>query len=238
MPGHARLCRLLTQGGSRTATNTVSWGSMSEIMAFSTDQVARLTGLSERQVRLWARTEFFLPEFRDESRRPFGRIYSFRDVVGLRALARMRKQHGVSLQELRHVGAWLGERFRDPWATLTFYVANRRVFIDDPDTGAITQARSNGQTALPFEMAEIARETRDEIDRLRHRGPEVIGKIERNRYLAHNAWVLAGTRIPTSAIWDFHDAGYGVDAIVAEYPRLTPADVAAAIDFEKRQRAS
>ena len=81
---------------------------MHELMAFSADQVSRLTGLSTWQLRHWATTDFFLPEYRDETRRYFERVYSFRDVVGLRALAKLRKEHRVSLQELRRAGTWLG----------------------------------------------------------------------------------------------------------------------------------
>jgi uncharacterized protein (DUF433 family) len=156
----------------------------------------------------------------------------------LRALARLRLEHHVSLQELRNVGKWLGERFRDPWSSLTFYVANRHVYFDDPATGARAQARSPVQTAMPFEMIAIAREAASDVERLRHRGPEHIGHIVKNRNVAHNAWVLAGTRIPTAAVWDFHDAGYDVDAIVEQYPTLTPDDVRAAIEFEHERRAS
>jgi len=210
---------------------------MSEVRAFSVEQVCRLTGLSNGQVQSWARTEFFLPEFRNDGRRPFGRLYAFRDVVGLRALARLRKDHHVSLQELRKVGKWLGERFRDPWASLTFYVADKSVYFDDPESGARVHARESGQTAMPFEMVRVTRETADDIERLRHRGPEHVGRIVQNRYVAHNAWVLAGTRIPTVAVWDFHDAGYDIDGIVGQYPSLTPADVKAAIAFEQERRA-
>jgi uncharacterized protein (DUF433 family) len=44
--------------------------------------------------------------------------------------------------------------------------------------------------------------------------------------------VLAGTRIPTQAIWNFYRAGYKMLAILKEYPRLTAKDVQAAIEFE------
>jgi uncharacterized protein (DUF433 family) len=71
--------------------------------------------------------------------------------------------------------------------------------------------------------------------RLRERSPEQIGHVSRNRYIVHNAWVVAGTRIPTTAIWNFHEAGYTAKQIIAEYPRLTSKDIRAAIDFEKRR---
>lgn len=209
---------------------------MHEFMAFSSDQVSRLTGLSAWQLQHWAATDFFLPEYRDADRRYFGRIYSFRDVVGLRALAKLRNEYWISLQELRRVGAWLGERFRDPWATLTFYVVGRRVVFDDPVSGLRMAPGTPSQLTLPIEMVKITEETARAVKRLQRRGPEQIGKIVRNRYLAHNEPVLAGTRIPTAAIWDFHDAGFGVEDIQREYPTLTRRDIQAAIRYERKRR--
>jgi uncharacterized protein (DUF433 family) len=68
------------------------------------------------------------------------------------------------------------------------------------------------------------------------RDEDEIGQIFQHRYIAHNEPVLAGTRIRTSAIWNFHQAGYSTEEILAEYPRLTAQDVDAAIEFETRQR--
>jgi len=209
---------------------------MHEFMAFSADQVSRLTGLSAWQLQHWAATDFFLPKYRNEDQRYFGRLYSFRDVVGLRALAKLRKEHKVALQELRRVGSWLGERFIDPWATLTFYVVGRHVVFDDPQSGLRLRPGSPSQIALPIKMVEIARETETAVKRLQHRGREHVGKVVRNRYVAHNAPVLAGTRIPTAAVWDFFEAGYSVDAIIGEYPSLKPKDVQAAIRYEQARR--
>jgi uncharacterized protein (DUF433 family) len=95
-----------------------------------------------------------------------------------------------------------------------------------------------GQEVLSISLEPIANEMRRAADRLRERRSDQIGELSRNRYVVHNAWVVAGTRIPASAIWHFHEAGYSVDAIIDEYPRLTPADVRAAIDFESRRRSA
>ena len=65
-----------------------------------------------------------------------------------------------------------------------------------------------------------------------------IGKVDRNRYIMRNVPVIAGTRIPTSAIFDLHQNGFSLAQIVAEYPRLTERDVKAAIQFEQLQVAS
>ena len=52
-----------------------------------------------------------------------------------------------------------------------------------------------------------------------------------------NAPVLAGTRIPTSAVWSFHEDGYTTEQIIDQYPRLYPDDIRAAIAFEQERRA-
>lgn len=43
---------------------------MGEMLAFTADQVSRLTGLSERRLRYWDKTGFFNPEYGVWRRRP------------------------------------------------------------------------------------------------------------------------------------------------------------------------
>ncbi len=213
---------------------------MTELLAFTADHVCRLTGLSARQLRYWDDTEFFSPTLLDDHRkRAFGRIYSFRDVVGLRTIAILRKQHKVPLQELRHVGAWLHREHDTPWASLRFALKGRTVVFMDPSSGAAIEPTGEGQSVLPIALEPIANEMSKAAARLRERRSDELGKIVRDRYVVHNAWVVDGTRIPTEAIWNFHQAGYDTDAIIREYPRLQAEDIRAAIDFEApRHRAA
>lgn len=206
---------------------------MAELAAFTADNVCRLTGLSARQVGYWAKTEFFAPTLLDDyKRRAFGRIYSFRDVVGLRTIAILRNEHGVPLQELRRVGAWLKSNYDTPWSTLKFALRGRKVVFFEPVSGIAVEPRGAGQEVMSIALEPIAAEMRNAAARLRERRDEQIGQLQRNRYVVHNAWVVAGTRIPTTAIWNYHEAGYSTEDIIKEYPRLTPQDITAAIDFE------
>jgi uncharacterized protein (DUF433 family) len=208
-------------------------GLLPKMMAFSRDQAKALTGLTDSQLRYWDKTDFFSPQYVDRSMSgPYRMAYSFRDIVGLRAIAQMR-QH-VPLQQLRRVGEYLG-RYQDPWASLTFYIAGRRVYFDEPETGALVQPP--GQTAMRIEMEKVAREVDRAVERLRKRGPEQIGKIARHRHVVHNTPVLEGTRIPTASVWDFHEAGYTRAAINQQYPTLTLDDIDAAIQYEESRRA-
>lgn len=211
---------------------------MDEMLAFTADQVTRLSGLSARQLRDWEKTGFFTPQYGDEEpRRPYSRLFSFQDVVGLRTIALLRNCYHIPLQELKKVGRWLSEHHDSPWASLRFYVGGRRVYFDDPATGAHIATNPEGQVAFPIEMDKIAREVRDEIVHVRARPTDKIGQVTQKRNVAQNASVLAGTRVPTEAIWNFYRAGYDIDAIIREYPHITPDDVRAAIQHEtQRQR--
>jgi len=204
---------------------------------FTADQVCQLTGLSRRQLSYWDRTGFSTPQYADENRRrPYSRVYSFRDLVGLRTVAILRNEHKVPLQELRRLGAWLAEKHETRWASLTFYIGGRRLYFEDPTTGARMASRMPRQVVFPFEMEKIAKNVASAARRLQQRGPEDVGKISQDRFIAHNIPVIAGTRVPTAAIWSFHRAGYGEAEIVREYPQLMPEDVRAAIAHEESRR--
>ncbi len=213
---------------------------MAPMSAFTAETVRRVTGLSDRQLRYWDDTGFFSPSYADEDRsRPHSRIYSFRDLVGLRTLARLRNKHGIPLQELRRVAAKLAEKYTEPWSSLKFYTVGKRVYFGDPDTGTIMATRAGAQTLMRFDMLEIARQTEEDVKQLRKRQPDQVGKISRHRYVMHNAPVVASTRIPVSVIRDLRDAGRTIPEILEDYPQLTAQDVQRALDFEEepgRQR--
>lgn len=211
---------------------------MPALMAFTVEHAARVTGVSERRIRYWDKTGVLVPSLAGENRRsPFSRIYSFRDLVGLRTLGDLRDHCRFSLQELRSVGQWLSQHYDAPWSSLRFYVAGRQILFGDPDhPGARISTNPRGQAVIPFDLQEIARQTEDAARKLTDRRSDQVGEIIKNRYVLRNAPVLAGTRITTAAVWDFHQAGYGTADIIREYPRLTPTDVERAVTFEQLQR--
>ena len=86
-------------------------------------------------------------------------------------------------------------------------------------------------------LEPIADDMRTASAKLRERAKAEIEQIRRNRYVVHNAWVVAGTQDPDRRrSWNFHAAGYDTAAISREYPRLTPKDVRAAVSFERRRK--
>ena len=83
--------------------------------SFSTAEVARLTGLTARQLDHWDRKGFLRPSLERASGYGSSRRYSFADVVRLRVAARLRAS-GVGLARIRRCAEALAKL--DPSADL------------------------------------------------------------------------------------------------------------------------
>jgi len=201
------------------------------IRAFSPEHAAKLTGLSVTQLRYWNKTGFFRPEHTSGDSQLA--VYSFQDVVGLKTLGLLRHKWHVSLQHLRQVAHQLVRYRNAPWATLKLHILKKKVQFVEPDTGKV-RGVLNKQYVL-IKLEDIAHDMSADIKKLTQREPQQIGKVERHRKVAHNEWVIAGTRIPTKAILHYHEAGYSPAAIVREYPLLKETDVQAAVSHERRR---
>jgi uncharacterized protein (DUF433 family) len=205
------------------------FGSM-KLGFFNAAQVCRLAKISEVQLRYWNKTKVFQPQTL-EGAGPYRRVYSFRDVVGLKTISILRNKYHVDLKDIRLIEDKLKDTSID-WPALTFYVGeDRRIYFRDPQSGETIATHPMGQRPL-FRMRAIARGIERTLAHMQKRTVKEIGKIDQNRYVLHNASVVAGTRVPTSAIYGFHKAGYTEQEIVKQYPRLTPDDVKAAIEYE------
>lgn len=199
------------------------------VAAFSEDQVQRLTGLTKGRLRYWHKTGFFKPSYADvDTRLPYSRFYSFKDIVALRTIELLRVKNEVPLQHLRKVADKLAHLSSDLWTNTTLYVLDRRVIFVNPETGAPEEIVS-GQYILELPLKQVISDTSADIDNMKRRSQNEVGKITRSRAIAHNSWVIAGTRIPVGAIRRLYEDGYSPSDIIGEYPDLTIADVEAAL---------
>lgn len=194
------------------------------LSAFSVDHAARVTGLSKARLTRWDKEGFFSPEYLDDDDRgnPYARVYSFTDLVGLRTLAILVDKHRISIKELRATYPELAKQVANPWADVQLSTCKGKVVWD-----LETQPRDrHGQTVgRHIELPTVASEVAEKAQELRTRRQALLGTTERHRYVAHNAPVVAGTRIPVAAIHSFIDAGFTNEQILAEYPSLTKVDV-------------
>lgn len=199
------------------------------VAAFSEEQVERMTSLTKGRLRYWAKTDFFKPSFVEEDARlAYSRFYSFKDVVALRTLEMLRVQNGVPLQHLRKVAAKLAHLKDDLWTKTTLFVVNKEVSFVNPETGR-PEGVLSGQYLLGIPLKQVIEDTNADIVTFSKRRKETLGHLSRNRSIARNAWVVAGTRIPVASIKRLYEDGYSVRQIIGEYPDLTPEDVTAAI---------
>ena len=206
--------------------------------AFSEAHAARLTGVSVHQLRRWDQLGFFAPSFADDDRRkPYSRVYSFRDLVGLRVLNELRNVHRVPLAHLREVARELEGRNDDVWGATRLSVLNKRVVFDEPETGKPREV-VGGQYVAAIPLAPVVASTRQRIADMNRRGNDEVGRITRARFVLGNAAVLAGTRIPVRALRRFAEAGLSPVEITHEFPDLTVKDVEAALAYKGADAAA
>ncbi len=205
---------------------------------FSERDVAALTGLSRYRLRRWNQLGIFRPTNRRFDQDAPVPLYDFRDLVGLRALARFSAR--LSVERLREIGGYLSRYADRPWSQLQFHVSGTEVMFIHPEDGKLTSTSPPGQLANAewVNLSDVAQQAKDDVLRLRQRGADVLGTVVSAKNVQGNQPTIGGTRIPTEAIWSFHQEGYDVTRILAEYPSLTPEDVKAAIDFEVKRRAA
>lgn len=202
------------------------------VAAFTEEQTERLTGVSVHQLRYWDRIKFFIPSMAyDDRRAQYSRLYSFRDLVCLKVIHALRNEARVSLLHLREVKDRLAHLGDDLWAKTTLYVLNRKVIFHSPEMGAREEVVS-GQAILEIPLQIVTGGVEEAVKALRQRDTTLVGKIERQKNIARNEAVIAGTRIPVKSIKAFADAGYSIVKIRKEYPTLTAEDIRAAIGFD------
>jgi len=203
------------------------------LQAFSLDHVMKLTGLTSVQLRSWDKEGFFSPDYAYEDRRsPYSRIYSFRDVVGLRTIATLRHVHHISHQELRRVARKLQEMGFEHWTDVKLYVVKRKVHFQIPNSDRVIGVLDHQYAMLA--VLDVIQDVEARVCDIQKRASDQYGKIERHKHVGRNSPVIAGTRIPVAAIRRYHAAGYSNEHILREYPSLTASDIETALSCEER----
>ena len=211
-------------------------GNDNVIGAFSEDQAARISGLSKYQLIQWSREGLICASFAAKQRGiPYGRLYSFRDLVSLQILDDLRNQKKVPLSHLREVARKLSHLGDARWIATTLYVLGKRVVFENPNTKKREDVVS-GQRVFDIPLRIVARNTRERISELNDRSQEV-GKTSQRRFVSGNRKVFAGTRVPFSGVIDFLRAGHGAEMILREFPDLSLADISLAQSAMESQAA-
>lgn len=193
--------------------------------AFGEDDAVRLSGVSKSQLRLWDQSGLLPASFSPENRRqPYSRVYSFRDLVSLRVLNRLRNEFGVSSQHLRDVAEGLANFGADKWIAKTLYVLGKRVVFDDPETH---QRRDivNHQRVFDIPLKAAVSDTLSAIREDNERRRDKVGHVVRNKFVQNNQQVFEGTRVTVDAVRRYLERGRSEDEILSEFPDLTLDDI-------------
>src|SRR3989442_11928626 len=127
--------------------------------SFSTAEVARLTGLTPRQLDHWDRQGFLGPSLERASGYGSTRRYSFADVVRLRVAARLRSA-GVGLARIRRCAEAL-ERLggeADDLGGVRLLLAGSRGLWGRSDRGVVDLLKE-GQLVLLFSLGDAVDKT-------------------------------------------------------------------------------
>jgi uncharacterized protein (DUF433 family) len=209
-------------------------------VVFTTDQVLRLTRISRRRLGYWLDHGILAADVDEARGRGHVRLWSFRNLVEVRVALWLRDK--VSLQLIRAIVGKLRaqEELEHPLTDVSFGVvetsrkARRQdVVIQRPDGSWETWAEGQKVMEVTVPLRRFAEELRQAADADR-RARRRVGTVERRRGALGSTAVLAGTRVPVSAIRSLNEAGWSTERIVENYPGLEAADVAAALQTQRR----
>ena len=137
--------------------------------SFSTAQVARLTGLTPRQLDHWDRRGFVQPSVQRAAGYGSARLYSFEDVVLLRVAARLRSA-GVGLAKIRRCAEAIGRiGGARGMGGVRLVVAGSQILWARSDEELIDLLKG-GQLVLVFSLGDTVEETAGEVARLNREG--------------------------------------------------------------------
>ncbi len=212
---------------------------MTRFRAYTSEQAMRVTGVSVAALRRWDAESILLPEFDlVGSRGERHTLYSFQDLLAMQALAWLQSVPGSLLVPTTDIGKILKTQVQMHEEYLGLQRAGDVLVLAGP-AGNIDMLALVGDVIIPDDMQHfdiLARDTERRSAALNNRSPDQIGRIEPLAGERGRRPVLAGTRIPTIAIWEFHEAGFSVPEILEQYPRLATVDVESAITYEADRR--
>lgn len=207
------------------------------IVLLDQDRVTRLTGIPRSTMNDWERSGVFVPSPHiKRSRGQLSKWYSFRDIVSLSALRRLRKHGDVPLSEIRRAGEYFSRWYDEPWSQLRVgYLSGRLVFMH-PITH-MWEGIDGQQVIQEIMLSDIPQEVERELPRLLARSTSDYGRIDQNRGVNGNKPTFAGTRIMVDSVRNMINHGYPDERILQEFPALVTEDIDV-VRMEMNQAAS
>ena len=134
-------------------------------MNFNSKTVAKITGLSFRQIDYWDRTHFIKPSVSEAAGHGSVRLYSFTDLVQMK-VAKTLLDKGISLQQIRKAITYLKKNMPEverPLAELRFLTDGESILVLTKDKKVIIDTLRSGQLVFSIALGEIIEDLKGEI---------------------------------------------------------------------------
>lgn len=148
---------------------------------FTADQASRFTGCTAHQLRYWDRIGLVRPSVQSTGGRPgVRRLYSFRDVIGLRVI-RSLLEGGMSLQRVRRAIEYLRKKagLDEHLSEVKLVTDGQSIFKICRNDGELLDALKEGQMAFFLAIDDIARNVDRRIAQYLYDREEFIEALRR-----------------------------------------------------------
>jgi len=126
---------------------------MVEDQGFRAPEVAKLVGISYRQLDYWARTGLVTPSVKDAGGSGTQREYSFQDVVILKAIKKL-LDTGVNLQRIRKAIGYLRDHLKEPPSGLTLMSDGNKIYACE-SPGEVMDLLQRGQGVFGIAVDKV-----------------------------------------------------------------------------------
>jgi uncharacterized protein (DUF433 family) len=207
------------------------------VLVFTRSRAATLTGLTERQLDYWRKTEFLEPST-SEQLSPYRSVhlYDFADMLELLTIAELHR-HEVPTRRIRRIVDRLRQKgYQRPLTEIRYGVAERTpkgkkgrrqklLILLTFEDGTTEGDDIPGQ--LVAEGAVDVQGIRARLHRSTERDDDQVGRIEKRRGALGSKELFAGTRIPVATVRRYLADGAPVSEILEAFPALRPEDIEA-----------
>jgi predicted RNase H-like HicB family nuclease len=157
-------------------------------MHFNTKTIARILGLSIRQIDYWDRTHFIKPSICEASGYGSVRLYSFNNLVQLK-VAKTLMDKGISLQKIRKAINYLKKNMpevKKPLSEIRFLTDGETIFVLTEDKKVIIDVLKSGQLVFAVALGKIIEDLKGEVITLqREKKYEVVVRGKKYSVILH-----------------------------------------------------
>jgi DNA-binding transcriptional MerR regulator/uncharacterized protein (DUF433 family) len=206
------------------------------VLAFTRSRAAALSGLSQRQLDYWRKTDLLEPST-SEQLSPYRSVhlYDFADMLELLTIAELHS-HAVPTRRIRSiVDRMRGQGYERPLTQIKYGVVERPARHDGKRRRrkllvllTFADGTTEGDDApgqMIMEGAVDIQAIRARLHRSTWRGDDEVGHVEKRRGALGSKELFAGTRIPVAAVRRYLADGADMEEILEAFPALRAEDV-------------